>query len=75
MEVYGKSFCFTGQLVRYSRRDVNALVRRLGGTVSNHVCASTDYLVSSVKTGRKMVDANRMGVKVITEEEFMEMVA
>ena len=77
MGIYGKSFCFTGGLNGMTRRSVNSFVRERGGKVSNHVCRTTDYLVAaggSLTGGStKLTDAKRMGVKVITESEFMAM--
>lgn len=78
MMLDGMSFCFTGGMEEMSRRAANALVRSLGGTVSNHVCAGTDYLVAagdSLKKGStKMREADILGITVIGEREFMEMV-
>ena len=59
-----------------TRDKANRVVREGGGRVSNHVCRSTDYLVAagSVTTSAKMREAKRLGVKVISETEFMAMV-
>ena len=76
--VRGKKFCFTGGLSGMTRITASNLVRELGGTVSNHVCKSTDYLVvaggSLTGGSRKLRDATRLGIKTITEAEFLAMV-
>ena len=76
--VHGKKFCFTGGLNTMNRRTASRKVRELGGMVSNHVCKTTDYLVAaggSLTGGsQKLTDAKRLGIKVISESDFMAMV-
>lgn len=75
--VKGRRFCFTGGLASMNRRSASNKVRALGGTVSNHVCKTTDYLVvaggSLTGGSAKLKDAERLGVRTITEKEFLAM--
>ena len=76
--VRGKSFCFTGGLSNMTRRTAQEKVRQMGGTVSNHVCKSTDYLVvaggSLTGGSRKLTAARKYGIHELTEREFMAMI-
>lgn len=78
MSVCGKRFCFTGGLSSMNRRAASSKVRSLGGTVSNHVCKTTDYLVvaggSLTGGSSKLTEAKRLGIKTISEREFLAMV-
>ncbi|MDD4981344.1 MAG: NAD-dependent DNA ligase LigA [Candidatus Omnitrophota bacterium] len=69
----GKSVVFTGELSSYSRHEAEALVRKLGGVSSSSVSRSTDYLVAGNKPGSKYDKARKLGVKIINENVFKEM--
>jgi len=71
----GKSFVFTGGLEKYSRPAAEELVRRLGGTASSSVSQKTDYVVAGVEPGSKYDKAEKIGVKVLTEMEFLKLVS
>lgn len=68
----GKSFCFTGTMSR-PRKELEALVVSLGGTVESQVKKTLTYLVSSETGTTKMQAAEKYGVNVITEEQFNEL--
>jgi len=70
----GKIFVITGTLSR-PRDDFKALIEQHGGTVSSTVSANTHYLLAGDKGGSKLQKAEKSGVKIIGEEEFMEMLA
>lgn len=70
----GKTLVVTGTLTRYKREEIKQLIVRLGGKAAGSVSKSTDYLVAGEKAGSKLVKANQLGVPVISEDEFSEMI-
>lgn len=70
----GKTFVFTGTLVRFTRAEAEAKVARKGGKVGATVTKLTSYMVAGEKAGSKLARAAELGVPVITEEEFLAMV-
>ncbi|MDB5259752.1 MAG: ligA [Candidatus Taylorbacteria bacterium] len=72
-DVFGKTFVFTGTLETISRDEGQATVRKLGGEVSGSVSANTDYVVAGESAGSKLDKARDLGVKIITEQEFLKM--
>ncbi|MDQ7038061.1 MAG: NAD-dependent DNA ligase LigA [Aquificota bacterium] len=71
----GKVFVFTGTLTCCSRERAGRIVESLGGVFSNTVTSRTTYLVVGRDPGRtKLTRAKQLGVKTITEEEFLEMI-
>ncbi len=69
----GKSFVFTGTL-NMERADAQAIVRELGGEVSSSVSKNTTYVVAGENAGSKEEKARELGVKILTEEEFLKLV-
>lgn len=67
------SFVFTGKLEYFNRDSAREIVESLGGKTSNSISKKTDYLVAGPGAGSKLVKAEKLGVKVITEIEFREM--
>ncbi|NPA32236.1 MAG: DNA ligase (NAD(+)) LigA [Aquificae bacterium] len=71
----GKTFVFTGTLDCCPREKAGEIVEMLGGKFSNTVTSKTDYLVVGKEPGRtKLQKAQKLGVKTITEEEFLNMI-
>lgn len=68
-----KSFLFTGTLTTLKRNDAEAKVLELGGNVASSVSKNLNYLVAGEKAGSKLDKANALGIKVISEEQFLEM--
>ncbi len=66
----GKTIVVTGTLERFSRREIQELIKRLGGKVSSSVSAKTDYLVAGADPGGKLAKAQSLNVRVLTEDEF-----
>ncbi len=69
-----KRFVFTGELETMSRRDAAALAKRLGGKVSSSVSGKTDYVVVGRDPGSKFQTAQKLGVQILTEQQFKEMI-
>jgi len=69
----GKTIVVTGTLVNFSRDEIKELIRNHGGKASGSVSKKTDYVVAGEKAGSKLDKAEELGVPVLTEEEFREM--
>ena len=70
----GKTFVFTGVLKKYARSEAAQKVEALGGKVGSNLTKKTDYLVVGEDPGSKLNEAEKLGVKVIGEEDFLELV-
>lgn len=68
-----KTFVFTGEMENISRENAKEKVRELGGEVSESVSKSTSYLVSGSNPGSKFQKAEKLGVKIIAEKEFFDL--
>jgi len=71
----GQTFVITGSLESVSREDAEEKIRLLGGKASGSVSKSTSYLVAGTGGGSKLAKAEMFGVKVITEEELLKLLA
>jgi len=69
----GKAFVVTGKLEKYTRDEIHELVARHGGRASSSVSKNTDYLVAGEKAGSKLAKAEKLGVKVLSEIDFEEL--
>jgi DNA ligase (NAD+) len=69
-DLTGQTFVVTGTLTKYSREEIESLIRQLGGKATGSVSKSTNYLVAGEKAGSKLDKAKTLGVKVLTEDEF-----
>ena len=70
----GWTFVFTGALRHFTREQAEALVRELGGKASGGVSRQTSYVVVGESPGSKYQKALQLGVPVLTEEQFLQMV-
>ncbi|MEK7078250.1 MAG: NAD-dependent DNA ligase LigA [Patescibacteria group bacterium] len=70
----GQTFVFTGALDTISRDDAKEKVRLMGGDVSASVSKETDYVVAGAEPGSKFDKATKLGVKIISEKEFLNLI-
>ena len=71
--IKGKSFVLTGTLEKMSREDAKEKIRTMGGEVRESVSKNTDYVVAGADPGEKLKKAEELGVKVLNEKEFTEL--
>ncbi len=69
----GKTVVFTGALSSLTRQEAERLVKNQGGRTSSSVSKETDYVVAGDKPGSKHEKALKLGVRVLSEEEFLGM--
>ena len=72
-QITGKKILFTGSLETMSRAEAKNKAERLGAKVVSSISASTDILISGEKSGSKLKKATELGVKVISEDEWIKL--
>ncbi|TXN50996.1 NAD-dependent DNA ligase LigA, partial [Methylobacterium sp. WL18] len=71
----GQTVVFTGTLEKMTRNEAKAVAERLGAKVSGSVSAKTDLVVAGPGAGSKLKDAEKHGVRVVSEDDWLGMVA
>ncbi len=69
----GKTFVLTGTLPTLTRAEASAAIEKCGGKVSGSVSKKTDYVLAGEDAGSKLLKAQQLGVSIITEDEFSQM--
>lgn len=69
----GKTLVVTGTLQRYTRDEIEEVIARHGGRAASSVSKKTDFVVAGVEAGSKLAKARELGVPVLSEEEFEEL--
>lgn len=69
----GQSFVLTGSLESMSRDQAKAKIRSLGGEISESASRKTNYVVIGIEPGSKLEKARKLGVKIINEKEFLDL--
>ena len=72
--ISGKTVVFTGTLEKMTRPEAKARAERLGAKVAGSVSKKTDYVVAGPGAGSKLKDAERLGLKVLSEDEWLELI-
>ncbi len=70
----GLTFVLTGTLEKYSREEAQEIIEKYGGKTSGSVSKKTSYVLAGEAAGSKLTKAQELGIKIITEQEFEEMV-
>lgn len=70
----GKAFVLTGSLDNYSRQEASDIIEKYGGKTSNSVSKKTTYVLAGEETGSKLEKAQQLGITIISEKEFEEMI-
>ena len=73
-DLAGKTFVFTGNLEQMTRREARELVEARGGRAATSISSRTDYVVAGPGAGSKLAKAEELGVAVLSEGEFLELV-
>ena len=74
MRFVGKTFVLTGTLPTYKRNEAASIIESFGGKTASSVSKRTDFVLAGEDAGSKLQKANDLGIKVISEEEFREMI-
>jgi DNA ligase (NAD+) len=72
--ISGKTVVFTGSLEKMTRPEAKARAERLGAKVAGSVSKKTDYVVAGPGAGSKLKDAERLGLKVLSEDEWLALI-
>ena len=71
---YGRTFVLTGTLEKYTRDEASEMIEKFGGKTSSSVSKKTDFVLAGEDAGSKLRKANELGVAVISENDFEEMI-
>ena len=70
----GMIFVLTGGLENYSRKEAEEIIENFGGKTSSSVSKKTTYVLAGEDGGSKLTKAQNIGITIITEEEFLNMI-
>jgi len=71
----GKTFVLTGSLEKYSRNEASDIIEKFGGKTSSSVSKKTDYVLAGEEAGSKLEKARSLGVTIISQEDFENMIS
>jgi DNA ligase (NAD+) len=70
----GQSIVFTGSFEKFSREEAKELAEKFGGRAASSVSARTSLVVAGENAGQKLEQAQKLGIKIISEEEFLKII-
>ena len=70
----GQTFVLTGTLSRFTRDEASAIIESYGGKASGSVSKKTTYVLAGENAGSKLTKAESLGIRILTEAEFEEMI-
>ena len=70
----GKVFVLTGSLEKFTRGEASNIIEKFGGKTSSTVSKKTDYVIAGEEAGSKLTKAQSLGVAILSEDEFLEMI-
>ncbi len=70
----GQTFVLTGTLSKFTRNEASEIIEKLGGKTSGSVSKKTSVVLAGAEAGSKLAKAEALGIKVISEDEFEEMI-
>lgn len=71
----GCTIVATGKLMNFTRDGINSKIYELGGKPGSSVSRNTDYLICGEKAGSKLAKAQSLGITILSETEFLDMIA
>jgi DNA ligase (NAD+) len=74
-EFTGKTFVFTGSLEKFSRKDAQYMVEKLGARASGSVSSKTDFLIAGPGAGSKLKKAEELNIPVYSEDDFLDLIS
>ena len=74
-EIFGKTVVFTGTLTSLTRNEAKSKALAFGAKVAGSVSAHTDYVIAGENAGSKLSKAQELGVKIISEDDFIKIIA
>ncbi|MBN1299334.1 MAG: NAD-dependent DNA ligase LigA, partial [Actinobacteria bacterium] len=72
--ITGKTFVLTGKLPTYSRDAAGDIIKSYGGKTASSVSKNTDYVLAGEDAGSKLAQARRLGIRIISEDDFKKMI-
>jgi DNA ligase (NAD+) len=70
----GKIFVFTGSLEKFTRKDAQSMVEKLGARASGSISSKTNYLVAGPGAGSKLAKAEALNIPIFSEDEFLNLI-
>lgn len=70
----GKTFVLTGALSKFSRTEASEIIEKFGGKTSGSVSKKTSFVLAGEEAGSKLTKAQELGIQIISEDEFLEMI-
>ena len=70
----GQTFVLTGTLSRYTRDEAGTIIESFGGKTAGSVSKKTSYVLAGENAGSKLTKAESLGIRILTEDEFEDMI-